>query len=106
AGSRHRPGPAKNHRILQDGNSKMILVTGGAGYIGSHTVKALRRAGFEPLIFDNFSTGHRSFFGNTPCVEGDLCNPEDLAKAFTQYPIDGVMHFAGLALVAESHEKP
>jgi len=84
----------------------MILVTGGAGYIGSHTVKALRRAGFEPLIFDNFSTGHRSFVGDTPCVEGDLCNPEDLEKAFSRYPIDGVMHFAGRALVAESHEKP
>jgi UDP-glucose-4-epimerase GalE len=84
----------------------MILVTGGAGYIGSHTVKALRNAGFEPLIFDNFSTGHRSFVGDTPCVEGDLCNPEDLAEAFSQYPIHGVMHFAGKALVGESHEKP
>ncbi len=84
----------------------MILVTGGAGYIGSHTVKALRRSGFEPLIFDNFSTGHRSFVGDIPCVEGDLCNPEDLEKAFSRYPIDGVMHFAGKALVPESHEKP
>ena len=56
----------------------MILVTGGAGYIGSHTVKALRESGFEPLIFDNFSTGHRSFVGNTKLVEGNLTNPEDL----------------------------
>jgi len=84
----------------------MILVTGGAGYIGSHTVKALRHAGFDPVIFDNFSTGHRSFVRDTPCVEGDLCNPGDLDKAFAQYPIEGVMHFAGRALVGESHEKP
>ncbi|HLQ78680.1 MAG TPA: UDP-glucose 4-epimerase GalE [Terriglobia bacterium] len=80
----------------------MILVTGGAGYIGSHTIKALRAAGFDPLIFDNFSTGHRSFVRDTRCVEGDLCNPEDLAKAFAQFPIEGVIHFAGKAIIEES----
>ncbi|HET9131431.1 MAG TPA: NAD-dependent epimerase/dehydratase family protein, partial [Terriglobia bacterium] len=84
----------------------MILVTGGAGYIGSHTVKALRRAGFEPLIFDNFSTGHRSFVRSTPCFEGDICNPDDLAKVFAQYPIEGVVHFAGKAIIEESFQKP
>jgi UDP-glucose 4-epimerase len=84
----------------------MILVTGGAGYIGSHAVKALRQSGFEPLIFDNFSTGHRSFVRSTPFLEGDLRNPADLAKLFGQFPIEGVMHFAGRALVGESHEKP
>jgi len=84
----------------------MILVTGGAGYIGSHAVKALRQSGYEPVIFDNFSTGHRSFVRSTPCVEGDLRNPADLAKVFAQYPIEGVMHFAGRALVGESHEQP
>ena len=84
----------------------MILVTGGAGYIGSHTVKALRQAGFEPLIFDNFSTGHRSFVRNTPCFEGDICNPADLARVFAQYPIEGVVHFAGKAIIEESFQKP
>jgi UDP-glucose 4-epimerase len=84
----------------------VILVTGGAGYIGSHTVKALRKAGFQPLIFDNFSTGHRSFIKGTPALEGDVCNPDDLARAFAEYPIDGVLHFAGKALVGESVEKP
>jgi UDP-glucose-4-epimerase GalE len=84
----------------------MILVTGGAGYIGSHAIKSLRQSGYEPVIFDNFSTGHRSFVRSTPCVEGDLRNPADLEKVFTQYSIDGVMHFAGRALVGESHEKP
>ena len=84
----------------------MILVTGGAGYIGSHTVKALKKAGFQPLIFDNFSTGHRAFIKGTPAFEGDICNSDDLARAFAEYPIDGVLHFAGRALVGESIEKP
>ena len=62
----------------------MILVTGGAGYIGSHTVRALRKSGFETLIFDNLSTGHREFIGKTPFFEGDICNPADLERAFPQ----------------------
>jgi UDP-glucose 4-epimerase len=85
---------------------KMILVTGGAGYIGSHTVKALKAAGLQPLIFDNFSTGHRSFVKNTPLFEGDLCKPGDLERAFKDYPIEGVLHFAGKALVPESVKHP
>src|SRR5437867_5527111 len=84
----------------------MILVTGGAGYIGSHTVKALKKAGLQPLIFDNFSTGHHSFIKGTAAFEGDIRNSEDLARAFAEYPIDGVLHFTGKALVAESIEKP
>ena len=84
----------------------MILVTGGAGYIGSHTVKALKKAGFQPLIFDNFSTGHRAFIKSTPAFEGDIRNSDDLARAFAEFPIDGVLHFAGKALVGESVEKP
>ena len=84
----------------------MILVTGGAGYIGSHTVKALRQAGLQPLIFDNFSTGHHSFIKGTPAFEGDVANADDLAQVFAEYPIDGVLHFAGKALVGESIEKP
>jgi len=84
----------------------VILVTGGAGYIGSHTVKALKAAGFQPLILDNFSTGHRSFAKGVPTLEGDLCNPKDLARAFTEHSIDGVLHFAGRALVGESAQNP
>ena len=84
----------------------MILVTGGAGYIGSHTVKALKAAGLQPVIFDNFSTGHRSFVKATPSFEGDLCNPSDLAQVFSECAIDGVLHFAGTALVSQSVEKP
>lgn len=84
----------------------MILVTGGAGYIGSHAVKALRKNGFEPLIFDNFSTGHRDFGNGCRLIEGDLGNPEDLKRVFQDYPVDGVLHFAGKALVPESHRAP
>jgi UDP-glucose-4-epimerase GalE len=84
----------------------MILVTGGAGYIGSHTVKALKAAGMQPVIFDNFSTGHRSFVKATPAFEGDLRNPRDLDAVFNEYAIDGVLHFAGKALVPESNVKP
>jgi len=84
----------------------VILVTGGAGYIGSHTVKALKAAGFQAIIFDNFSTGHRSFVRATPAFEGDLIKTGDLARVFGEYPIEGVLHFAGKALVGESTEKP
>ncbi len=84
----------------------MILVTGGAGYIGSHTVKALKAAGFEPVIFDNYSTGHRSFVKGTPVFEGDVCNPANVSRVFAEYPVEGVLHFAGKALVAESMRHP
>ena len=84
----------------------MILVTGGAGYIGSHTVKALRKSGFDPLIFDNFSTGHGNFVRSTKLVECDLSDPEGLKQVFEDNPIEGVLHFAGKALVPESHRSP
>ncbi len=84
----------------------MILVTGGAGYIGSHTVRALTDAGFEPVIFDDFSAGYRDFVRGTPLVEGDIRRFNNLQSAFHQYPIEGVVHFAGKALVGESHAHP
>jgi UDP-glucose 4-epimerase len=84
----------------------MILVTGGAGYIGSHTVRALRKSGFETLIFDNMSAGHSDFIGETAFFQGDVCNPADLERAFSKHAIEGVLHFAGKALVPESHQNP
>jgi UDP-glucose-4-epimerase GalE len=84
----------------------VILVTGGAGYIGSHAVKALRAAGLSPVIFDNISTGHESFVRDTPIVRGDVRNRADLEGAFGSFKIEGVLHFAGKALVPESHQKP
>lgn len=85
----------------------MILVTGGAGYIGSHTVLALQSAGFDPVVFDNFSTGHRSFVDESvPLVEGDLSERDAIARAFRDHAVDGVIHFAGRALVPESVTDP
>lgn len=84
----------------------MILVTGGAGYIGSHTVQALVDGGHEPVVFDDLSTGHRDFVRSVPLVEGDLCRPDDIRRAFAAHPVDGVIHFAGRALVGESIEDP
>src|SRR5436190_4375672 len=105
-GGFHRSRIGEDNRVFQKGCQIMILVTGGAGYIGSHTVRALAKSGFETLIFDNMSAGHREFIGKTPFFEGDVCNPADLEQAFSKYPIKGVLHFAGKALVPESHQNP
>jgi len=78
-----------------------ILVTGGAGYIGSHCVRALTQAGYHPVIFDDFSTGHLSFVSGS-LVIGDLTDHAALKRAFTQYDIAAVMHFAASSLIGES----
>ena len=83
-----------------------VLVTGGAGYIGAHACKALGRAGFVPVAFDNFTTGWREAVKFGPIVEGDLMNPADIAAAFAQYRPVAVMHFAALSLVGESMKDP
>ena len=80
----------------------MILVTGGAGYIGSHTVAALEDAGRAPIIFDDFSSGHRDFVGSTPMVEGDIRRIDDIRPVFSEFPIEAVIHSAGQALAGES----
>ncbi len=82
-----------------------ILVTGGAGYIGSHCCRALIAAGYHPVVFDNFSTGHRSFVTGT-LVPGDLADGAALARAFAQHRIAAVMHFAASSLVGESVADP
>ncbi len=87
--------------------SKTILVTGGAGYIGSHMVRVLLEAGFQPVIFDNLSTGHREFIpAGVPFVRGDLRKPQDIRKAFQKHKIDAVIHFAALIVVPESVSEP
>jgi UDP-arabinose 4-epimerase len=79
-----------------------VLVTGGAGYIGAHCCKALAEAGYLPVCFDNFSTGHRRFVKWGPLVEGDLADGPALADAFTRYRPTAVMHLAAASLVSES----
>ncbi|MDN0084890.1 UDP-glucose 4-epimerase GalE [Crenobacter sp. SG2305] len=82
------------------------LVTGGAGYIGSHTCKALARAGHTPIAFDNLSTGHADAVRWGPLHRGDILDPDALDAAFSLYRPDVVLHFAALAYVGESVVDP
>ncbi len=84
----------------------IILVTGGAGYIGSHVVKELLRRGHNPIILDNLQTGHRKAVSNLLLIEGDLSDQERTAKIFQANSIDAVMHFAADCLVGESVQNP
>jgi UDP-glucose 4-epimerase len=87
----------------------MILVTGGAGYIGSHTVKALQKAGYEVIVYDNLGHGHRDFVEDVLKVQlipGDISDRQKLAQVFATYPITAVMHFAAYIFVGESVQEP
>lgn len=83
-----------------------ILITGGAGYIGSHTTKALVGAGHDPIIFDNLSTGHRRLLRGKEFIEGDLGIPADIERVFRSRSIDAVVHFASHCYVGESYRNP
>jgi len=85
---------------------KKIVVTGGAGYIGSHVCKALKQAGYEPITFDNLSHGHLSAVRFGPFIQGDLQNDADLEQLFLQYRPDAVIHLAGLIDLRESLQHP
>lgn len=94
--------------------SSKILVTGGAGYIGSHTFITLIEAGYQPVILDNFSNSSvevlarlEEITGVTPeFVKGDIQSSSDLDAVFSKYTISAVIHFAGLKAVGESVERP
>ncbi len=91
-----------------------ILVTGGAGYIGSHTVVLLIEAGYEVVVFDNFSNSSKESIKRVEklvgqeidVVEGDIRSKDDLERVFSSHKIDAVIHFAGLKAVGESVEQP
>ncbi len=91
-----------------------VLVTGGAGYIGSHTAILLIEAGYDIVIFDNFSNSSKESIKRVekivgkkiPLVEGDIRDRDAIREAFRNYKIDAVIHFAGLKAVGESVEKP
>jgi len=85
---------------------KTILIPGGAGYIGSHTVRALVDAGFDCVIYDNLSEGHREAVKGFELIEGDLLDYEKLVQVFKNRKIDGVVHFAAFALVGVSMREP
>jgi UDP-glucose-4-epimerase GalE len=82
----------------------VVLVTGGAGYIGSHGVRALKRAGHEAIIFDNLSTGHEFLAAGFELVKGDILDSAALARVLSR--VDAIMHFAAHAYVGESVSNP
>ena len=86
--------------------STSILVTGGAGYVGSHACKALASADYMPVTFDNLSRGHRAAVRWGPLVEGDLADRAAIAAALRTHRIAAVMHFAAFAYVGESVGDP
>ena len=85
---------------------KHILVTGGAGYVGSHTCKLLAAAGYEPVTYDNLSTGHADVVKWGPLVEGNLHDIDKLCATLKQYQPLAVIHFAASAYVGESITNP
>ena len=83
-----------------------ILLTGGAGFIGSHTAWAVAQAGHRPVVFDNLSMGHRHNVKWGPLIEGELADADLVRKTLTGHSIDAVIHFAGLIAVGESVVNP
>jgi UDP-glucose-4-epimerase GalE len=83
-----------------------VLVTGGAGYIGSHAAKALRRAGYDVVIYDDLSAGHRAAALGAPLVEGDIHDGARVATALREHRVEAVMHFAAWLSVSDSVADP
>ena len=88
------------------GGGRTVLVTGGAGYVGSHACKALSEAGWVPVTFDNLSTGWREAVRFGPWEEGDLLDRAALDAAFARHRPAAVLHFAALSQVGEASLKP
>src|ERR1700692_1732868 len=87
-------------------NQPTVLVTGGAGYIGSHTAKELASAGYRVVVYDNLSRGHRWAVRWGPLEEGDLLDQERLESVLEAYQVQAVLHFAAFASVGESMQAP
>lgn len=86
--------------------AEKILVVGGAGYIGAHTCKALKTAGYTPVVYDNLCLGHRDFVRWGPLVEGDIRDSDAVKAAIEAHDCKAVMHFAAFAYVGESVTDP
>jgi len=89
-----------------DASGRAVLVTGGAGYIGSHAAKALRRAGFSVVVYDNLAAGHRAAAKYGDFVQGDITDVGAVRDALRTHDIFAVMHFAALLDVGESVREP
>jgi UDP-glucose-4-epimerase GalE len=87
-------------------DTQRVLVTGGAGYVGSHACKALKAAGFLPVTYDNLSRGHRRLVRYGPLEEGDIRDASRLTEVIARHSPVAVMHFAALAYVGESVAEP
>jgi UDP-glucose-4-epimerase GalE len=87
-------------------SARTVLVTGGAGYIGSHAAKALHRAGYRVVVYDNLSAGHRGAVQYGELVEGDIGDVAAVRAALRRYEVSGVMHFAAFLDVGESVREP
>lgn len=87
-------------------SASKVLVVGGAGFIGSHTAKLLSRQGYEPVVYDNLSTGHRSAVRWGAFVEGDILETSRLAATIEEHSPVAMIHFAASAYVGESVEDP
>src|SRR6188768_2793576 len=85
---------------------RSVLVTGGAGYIGSHAAKALHRAGHQVVVFDSLVAGHRQAVRYGPLVEGDITDVAAVRRALAGYQVTAVMHFAAFLDVGESVRSP
>jgi UDP-glucose-4-epimerase GalE len=83
-----------------------ILVTGGAGYIGSHTVRLLRERGRNVVVVDTMEFGHAAALGDTPLVRADIADQQAVAEVVRAYDVDAVMHFAAYKAAGESMERP
>jgi UDP-glucose 4-epimerase len=85
---------------------EQVLITGGAGYIGSHVVKQLRELGHNAIVYDNLSTGSSTAINEKELVIGDLADSEQLSQVFARHQFSAVLHFAASISVPESLDKP
>ena len=91
---------------IREGDEMTILVTGGAGYIGSHTCKCLAAAGYRPVVLDNLVQGHRWAAKWGPLIVGDISDSELVRRTVAEFDVKAVIHFAAHAYVGESVQNP
>ncbi len=83
-----------------------VLVTGGAGYIGSHTVRTLREAGRDVVVLDSLEYGHLKAIPDVPFVQGDISDQALITKTIADHNVDSIIHFAAYKAAGESVEQP